>query len=107
MKLIPNWQRENLRCYFCGDTRSVKYELEIHGFTGNFPKVVCACNKCALSRNKREVLDTVSTLDVVEVVRCKNCRLSEEMEGLIGGTCLYCTHWNHDVDPTGFCSEGV
>ena len=54
MKLIPNWQRENLRCYFCGDTRSVKYELEIHDFTGNFPKVVCACNKCALARNKLE-----------------------------------------------------
>jgi hypothetical protein len=54
MKLIPNWQRENLRCYFCGGTRSVKYELETHNFTGN-TKVVCACNKCTLARNKLEV----------------------------------------------------
>ena len=54
MKLIPNWQRENLRCYFCGETGSVKYELEIHDFESDIPKVVCVCNKCVLSRNKRE-----------------------------------------------------
>lgn len=54
MKLIPNWQYRNLTCHFCGETRSVKYELEIHDFESNIPKVVCACNKCALARNKRE-----------------------------------------------------
>ena len=32
MKLIADWQNKNLRCYFCGDTRSVKYEKEIFGF---------------------------------------------------------------------------
>lgn len=46
------------------------------------------------------------TADVVEVVRCKDCRLCEKMDGLIGGTCLYCTHWNHNVEPNGFCNEG-
>lgn len=55
MKLIPSQRRENLRCYFCGETRSVKYELEIHDFDSDIPKTVCACNKCALSRNKLEV----------------------------------------------------
>lgn len=107
MKLIPNWQKENLVCHFCGETRSVKYQLEIHDFESDIPKTVCACNKCALTRNKQEALDTVSTPDVVEVVRCKNCRQSEEMVGLIGGICLYCSYWNHNVDPEGFCSEGV
>lgn len=54
MKIIPAGLRQGLTCYFCGETRSVKYELEIHGFTGDFPKTVCACNKCALTRNKLE-----------------------------------------------------
>jgi hypothetical protein len=48
MKLIPNWQKENRVCYFCGETRSVKYELEIVDFGSKIPKTVCACNKCAL-----------------------------------------------------------
>ena len=46
------------------------------------------------------------TSDIVEVVRCKDCKLHEEMEGLIGGTCLYCSHWNKNVDPNEFCSHG-
>ena len=46
------------------------------------------------------------TSDIVEVVRCKDCKLREEMEGLIGGTCLYCSHWNKNVDPNEFCSHG-
>lgn len=55
MKLIPNWSTKQLTCYFCGITKSVKYELEIHDFASDFPKTVCVCNKCALSRNKLEV----------------------------------------------------
>jgi transcription elongation factor Elf1 len=55
MKLIPNWSKKKLTCHFCGETRSVKYELEIHDFTSDIHKTVCACNKCALSRNKLEV----------------------------------------------------
>ena len=54
MKLIPDWQNKNLTCHFCGETRSVKYELEIHDFESDTPKVVCVCNKCALARNKLE-----------------------------------------------------
>jgi hypothetical protein len=44
--------------------------------------------------------------DTVEVVRCKDCRLHEEVEGILGGTCLYCSYWNKDVDPDEFCSKG-
>lgn len=55
MELIPNWQDQNLICHFCGETRSVKYQLEIHDFESDIPKIVCACNKCALTRNKLEV----------------------------------------------------
>jgi hypothetical protein len=54
MKLIPNWSTKQLTCFFCGETRSVKYELELHDFESNSPKIVCACNKCALTRNKKE-----------------------------------------------------
>lgn len=61
----------------------------------------------------KELIDAIAhrisltpTADVVEVVRCKDCRLCEKMDGLIGGTCLYCTHWNHNVEPDGFCNEG-
>lgn len=55
MKLIPNWQDQNLSCYFCGKTRSVKYELEIHSFESDVPKKVCVCNTCVLTQNKFEV----------------------------------------------------
>ena len=29
MKVIPDWQEKQLRCYFCGETRSVKYIVEV------------------------------------------------------------------------------
>ena len=54
MKLIPDWNTRQLTCFFCGETRSVKYELELHDFESPIPKTVCACNKCALTRNKQE-----------------------------------------------------
>lgn len=49
MKIIPNWQDKLLRCHFCGETRSVKYVVELKGAVcDNKPLEVCACNKCAL-----------------------------------------------------------
>ena len=45
-------------------------------------------------------------VDAEEVIRCKNCRHSEEMPGVIG-TCLYCHYWNHDTDENGYCHEGA
>lgn len=49
MKIIPNWQEKKLKCYFCGETRSVKYFVEeFDRFKAYEPFEVCACNKCAL-----------------------------------------------------------
>jgi hypothetical protein len=53
-----------------------------------------------------EALEQQIAADVVEVVRCKDCFYAEETEGIIGGTCLYCTHWCKDVDGDTFCSNG-
>lgn len=49
MKIIPNWQNKKLRCYLCGEKRSVKYEVEVFDTeTSDKPTIVCVCNKCAL-----------------------------------------------------------
>ena len=49
MKYIENWQDKNLECYFCGETRSVKYETEIvNPVIDDKPTRVCMCNRCAL-----------------------------------------------------------
>ena len=49
MKIIPNWQDKLLWCYFCGETKSVKYIVELKGaICDNKRLEVCACNKCAL-----------------------------------------------------------
>lgn len=47
--LIPDWQTKNLRCHFCGETRSVKYSMEVHNpIIHDGPTKVAVCNKCAL-----------------------------------------------------------
>lgn len=53
IKLIENWRDKNLRCHFCGETRSVKYEKEIFDpVVDNKLTKVCMCNKCALRYGK-------------------------------------------------------
>lgn len=48
-KLIPDWNKKNLRCHFCGATKSVKYEMEIFDpVVSNEKTKVCVCNKCVL-----------------------------------------------------------
>ena len=42
----------------------------------------------------------------VEVVRCKDCLYSEEVQGVLG-VCLYCSYWSKDTDDNTFCSNGV
>ena len=49
MKLIPNWQDQNLICHFCSTNKNVKYKLNV--ITINTPltkieKEVCACDNC-------------------------------------------------------------
>lgn len=49
MKYIENWQNKKLKCYFCGETKSVKYTIKIFdGIADNKPTEVCVCNKCVL-----------------------------------------------------------
>lgn len=48
-----NWYNENLRCHFCGNTRSVKYKTKVIITdtvlnSENVEKEICICNKCAL-----------------------------------------------------------
>ena len=52
-KLIPNWINQDLRCFYCGKTRSVKYKTNvviIDTLPSNeeIVKEVCICNKCVL-----------------------------------------------------------
>lgn len=56
MKIISNWKNKNLRCYFCNETRSVKYTMEIFDTViDNKPTEVYVCNKCALKYNNKEM----------------------------------------------------
>ena len=52
-KLIPDWQNSNIRCYFCGSTKSVKYEKKIFDpvLDDTKPSTVYVCNRCALLRS--------------------------------------------------------
>ena len=56
MKLIPDWRNKNLRCHFCGETRSVKYMMGIFDpVVDDKPTEVCVCNKCALRYNNKQI----------------------------------------------------
>lgn len=46
MKPIPNWQNQNLRCYFCASTKSVKYTVWVTNYYFHVEKP--CCSKCAL-----------------------------------------------------------
>lgn len=59
MKLIPNWQEQDLTCAFCGTKKSVKYmvpDMTIDTIPSGekTTREVCACNKCALLFSKPE-----------------------------------------------------
>jgi hypothetical protein len=53
IKLIPDWQNRNIRCYFCGSSKSVKYEKRIFDpvLDDTKPSTVYVCNRCALLRS--------------------------------------------------------
>ena len=51
MRLIPNWQDQDLTCDFCGSKKSVKYKTTmtvVDSITGEkiLETEVCVCNKC-------------------------------------------------------------
>ena len=47
------------------------------------------------------------TLDVVPVVRCKDCKESEECRARVGDDYCYCNVWDTVVRCNGFCDHGV
>ena len=48
IRYIPDWHKKNLRCHICGETRSVKYEMEmLDPVEDSKPTMVCVCNRCA------------------------------------------------------------
>ena len=52
MKLISNWQDQNLTCWVCGTKKSVKYSMPVMiidslPFGDKTETEVCVCNKCA------------------------------------------------------------
>lgn len=62
MRLIPNWQDQDLTCRFCGTKKSVKYLVPVM-IIDTIPseekttREVCACNKCALRFYTQEEKD--------------------------------------------------
>ena len=51
MKLIPNWQNQNLTCHFCGTKKSVKYKMNVivaDPISAETKREVCTCNRCVL-----------------------------------------------------------
>lgn len=55
MRIIPNWQKKNLCCHFCGETRSVKYEIEVFDpVISDKSTFVCVCNRCVLRYDMRK-----------------------------------------------------
>ena len=46
-KLISAKERNGIRCYFCGTSKSVKYEVRIFDDVPDIRKRYC-CNKCVL-----------------------------------------------------------
>ena len=50
-----------------------------------------------------EQIDSLPSLDAVEVVRCKDCRLSEHD---IDNTEYWCCYWDNKTLENGYCSYG-
>lgn len=58
LRLIPVHERADHKCAACGETRSVKYIVDLFDGDGNTLGEVSLCNKCALlymaSNDKKE-----------------------------------------------------
>lgn len=48
-RYIPNWNKKNLTCVFCGKNKSVKYAVTVKDIDGKACKVPC-CNTCIVHR---------------------------------------------------------
>lgn len=54
MRLIPDYIGRKLTCHGCGETRSVKYSVDLYDGQGNYLDTVTLCNKCALDYKAME-----------------------------------------------------
>ena len=50
-----------------------------------------------------ETLEELPSIDAVEVVRCKDCRLSEPGIGIVE---YWCCYWDNKTLENGYCSYG-
>ena len=60
------------------------------------------------TRQTQKVIDKIPSADVVEVVRCKDCKQFEKHSGHIGNIQYngYCKGTGDWVNPTDYCSWG-
>ena len=52
-----------------------------------------------------DIVEDAFACDVVEVVRCKDCKHSRHFENRYIGD-LSCMYWWADTEPNGFCNHG-
>ena len=55
-----------------------------------------------------EAISNTPTADVVEVVRCADCKYCKAIKDSLGNPSLYCdlTYAKPDIDATDYCSQG-
>ena len=54
-KLIPDWHKLGLHCFFCCSKLSVKYEMDFVPMGDNKPMTVPVCNRCVLIHSKQKL----------------------------------------------------
>jgi hypothetical protein len=54
-----------------------------------------------------EVIEDAPTIDVAQVVRCKDCKELEEIQAWNGSNYYCCKVWDAVVNCNGFCDHGV
>lgn len=52
------------------------------------------------------ILDDIPTIDAVPVVRCRECKESEQL-AVLDTDCLYCGVWDTTVHCNGYCYHGT
>lgn len=51
----PKWrENKNVCCYFCGETRSVKYTVDLCNHSGERVLTVDVCNRCTYKVTRRK-----------------------------------------------------
>ena len=72
------------------------------------------CFKLAFNRYENIIdgLNSIPSVDVVEVIRCKDCKNYEHIvtaidnKGNVTKECDFCNHWKRIINVDDFCSYG-